>query len=316
VTNRGVLGDWYERASIRTAPRRVIGPDDLNCNDSLCFPEDLAPWVSHPLLAALSKDIKRAALAHQLFLYLAFTDALEHDVVNQTVRRIATGSSGLICPVEYRLDAYKIYCDEAYHSSFSADLAFQIQSVAKYVFHSGSMHPALALFRQRTQDVLPEDRYWLELLFVTVSETLVSGSLERIPKSPLVLRAVREMVADHLHDEIKHHAFFTQFFRLAWPQIPSVSQRRIAPMIPSFITAFLAPNEQGIREFLALHLTPHQADRVLAESYPPHMRLAEARGASGATRAIFRQAGLLECSATRDAFFHAGLERHSAAGAG
>jgi len=311
LPTRGVLRDWHDRASIRTAPRRTVGPLDFDQESGLCFPLELTPWAAHPHVAGLGPNIQRSALAHQLFLYLDFTDALEHEAVNRTVRRIATGASGLNCDTEYRMDAYKIYCDEAYHSYFSADLSLQIQQATGFRPQSAAKHPALTLFEAGQQTCSPEIRPWYELLFVTVSETLVSGSLEKIPKSPTVTKAVREVVRDHLHDEREHHSFFAQFFPIAWRQIPRTVQNQLGPMLPRFITGFLAPHLQGIRDFLTLYLTTAEVEQVLEESYPVSVLPSAARSASSATRALFKQAGLFESEAIYEAFCEQGLERAS-----
>jgi len=312
--NRGVLADWHERSSIRTASKRQLTRDDFEQGAAICFPEELAPWIQHPAVSSLGPGVKRAALAQQLFSYLNFTDRLEHEVVNQTVRRIATGASGFRYPAQTRLDAYKIYCDEAYHSLFSADIAMQIQEFSGFVFCRGAGHPGLDFFHKTSAALPPESRSWFELLFVTVSETLVSGSLERIPKSPQVLRAVREMAADHLNDEIRHHGFFAHFFRLAWPQIPVAFQTELGRLLPQCILSFLGPDAPAIRAFLSMHLSNGKTGDVLEDTYTTDALLAAARSASAATRRILKETGVFELSAIHDAFLEAGLEGFKVAG--
>lgn len=303
---KSVLEDWHERASVRIKPRRLIG-NQLE-TDLFCFAPELTPFAQHPLVTSGNPLVLREALTHQLFSYLHFTDRLEHEVVNRTARRIAVGLPGLSVPLETRMDAYKIYCDEAYHSLFSADLVFQIESYTGFRYDGGSGHPALDAFHRFLAEVDPEVRPWFELFFVVVSETLISGSLLRIPADRNVIPAVREMVSDHAEDEIRHHAFFARLCRLAWPQVPAHWKGRVARALPGFIRSFLGPDYPAIRSFLNRYFSAHQANRIIEESYPPELLMADARGASRSTLSVLRKAGVLDLPEMREALAEEGLD--------
>jgi hypothetical protein len=290
---KSVLGDWHDRASVRSRPRRLLG-EDLGNSDLLCFPANLAPFVCHPLVSASHPSLFREGLMQQLFSYLTFTDRLEHEVVNRTVWRLAKGMSGLTIPDLARMDAHKIYCDEAYHSLFSADLMFQIEAVTGFRYDAAGGHPALAAFFSEVESFEPEARAWVELFFVVVTETLISGSLLRIPEAKEVIPAVRDMVADHASDEVRHHAFFTRLCRIAWPQMPKQLQIRVGCALPRFIQAFLTPDLPSLRAFLERNFSPRQTETILEDSYPADILLREAQAASRATIRAFQEAGALE----------------------
>jgi hypothetical protein len=246
-------------------------------------------------------------LAQHLFSYLKFTDGLEHEVVNQTTRRIATNCSGFEVPSDMRSDAYKIYCDEAYHSLFSADLMLQIEACTGFNYHSIRRHPALEYFHSTIAGVEAQDRAWFELFFVIVSETLISGTLARIPQSPSVLPAVRELVADHAEDEGRHHSFFAQICELAWAQLPEDLRHRIGIELPEFILNFLAPDFPSIQTFLAGYLKPKQVEHVMEECYPASLLVSSAQSAARATLAVFEESEILSRPDIADAFEASGF---------
>ncbi len=305
-----MLGDWHQRATVRSRPRRLLG-QQLEQQGLGCFPAELTPFIKHPLLASADPKIVREGLMQQLFSYLHFTDRLEHEVVNRTVRKLADGLAGLSLPQDALLDARKIYCDEGYHSLFSADLMFQIQAATGFRFDGGSGHPGLEFFHSAVSAAEPEARAWVELFFVVVSETLISGSLLCIPQADDVIPAVREMAADHAEDEVHHHAFFAKVCRIAWPQMPRRLQVTIGSSLPRFILGFLKVDDPAIRAFLRRHYSVREAETILEESYPPETLLANARAASRATLRVFRDAGAFELREVADAMFEQGFPLHS-----
>src|SRR5947199_3439072 len=118
------LDGWHERASIRVAPRRTIDPAE---GDAFYFSPDLVPIARHLLIRRLPDATFREILIQHLFRYLDFTAKLESLVINRTILAIAHGSVGLWVPEPMRFDALKLYCDEAYHTLFSVDLARQVR---------------------------------------------------------------------------------------------------------------------------------------------------------------------------------------------
>lgn len=297
------FADWFESAAVRSRPPL----DGSIGTDLLCFPTELAPVLHHPDVQRLAPPIARQLLMQHLFSYLTFTDRLEDEVVNRSARRIATGGIGLRLPIEMRLDAYKIYCDEGYHSLFSADLMAQLATQSGFSYDGGEGHPALTFFHARRAALDAEIRPWFELFFAIVSETLISSSLLRIPRAPDVLPAVRQLVADHAADEWRHHAFFAHVCRIAWARLPDHVQRTIGPQLPECIFRFLAPDEPAILAFLTRTLGRSRARDVVQASFPASGLRAHARSAARSAMRVFEQAGLFERADVADAFAAAGL---------
>ena len=263
---RSPLDTWNERAAVRTSPRRRIPAKAANL---LFFSPDLVPVAAHPLVRALPEGVFRQILIQHLYRYLDFTAKLESIVVNQAVLGIALGTAGVWLPTGMRFDAYKIYCDEAYHTLMCADLAAQ----ARVITGVSPRLPREPFFLRRLaqiQEGIPaEFRSLAELLFVIVSETLISATLAEVPDSADVISAVRETVSDHAGDEGRHHAYFAMFLKLLWGQLTPAERDRAGVWVPRLADAFLQPDVAAIRDELAGYgMRPDDIEIVLAEVFP------------------------------------------------
>jgi hypothetical protein len=206
------------------------------------------------------------------------------------------------------IDAYKIYCDEAYHSLFSADLRGQVEVVT-------GVKPEPVLFQdfltrlEMVQSAAPADLKPLAGLFIVILfETLVSATLGGIPRDERVITALRELVSDHAEDEARHHVYFSQFMDMLWPQMSRSQQSAIGPLLPHFIIKCLEPDYALIRRRLSkLSLTRDEVEQVLDESYSQAQVMAGLRKTARATLSLLRRNGVFEDAETLDAFNASGL---------
>src|SRR2546421_9092250 len=173
------LDGWYEKAGVRTDPRRVIG-DELEAGMTL-FPEKLIPYLDHPLVRALEPRHRFGLVARHLYQYMLFTMHFETSVVNRAAVRIADGTSGLHLPSPVRLDAYKIYCDEAYHALYSLDVVEQVRDATGIETPDYDFTPFLGRLDGIGAEVLPGEPVLVQLLQVVVFETLVTSILKDVP---------------------------------------------------------------------------------------------------------------------------------------
>jgi hypothetical protein len=273
----------------------------------------MVPILKHPLFSEADANVVHDALNQHLFAYLTFTDRLEHEIVNETARRIAIGASGLNLPFSMRMDSYRVYCDEGYHSLFSADLMHQIQTRLGFQFNDGGGHPALHFFHSHVVSCEPEFRSWAKLFFVIVSETLISVTMSSLPKYATVMPSVRQIVSDHAQDEARHQVLFADLCELAWQQAPNSVRVKIGLMLPTYIKKFLAPNLCAVNVFLRRHLAPKQARQVLAESYSSAELGSFIRTAARNTIRVFHRAGVLQDSQISDSFQQNGFLVNSSA---
>ncbi|GAA2422331.1 diiron oxygenase [Streptomyces glaucus] len=352
---RSPFQSWYERSSVRSAPRRTVGdgdgaagtpadgPEDTGgaprgaragradatgpvggagqadagaeAEDGTgpggarrFFPPELVPVTRHPLIRALPATVFDEVLVQHLYRYLDFTIKLEHLVVNRTVLGIAHGSVGVAVPEEMRLDAYKMYCDEAYHALFSADLAAQVRQATGIV----PRLPGEPFFLRRLREIsagLPASRRPLaELLFVIVSETLISASLADVPGHEGVVPAVTGTIRDHALDEGRHHAYFAHFLQRLWAQLEPGERRAAARLVPRLMDAFLRPDTEALRaELTGYGLTRDSAEQVAAEVYTPEVLSSHALATSRQARRYFRELGAFDDAQVRDELAAYGL---------
>ncbi|MFI6011966.1 diiron oxygenase [Streptomyces sp. NPDC051243] len=264
---RSPFGTWYERAGVRQAPRRVLESDE---GDRHYFSPDLVPIAHHPLVKGLPANRLEEVLVQHLYRYLDFTARLEFMVVNRTVLGIAHGSIGVDLPEEMRFDAYKIYCDEAYHTLFSVDLSRQVQQRTRIRPRLPAEPYFLTRLRELLERIPSQNRALGEMLFVIVSETLISATLAEMPERPDVVAAVRGTIRDHAMDEGRHHAYFAAFLRYLWGQLSPSERRWSARLVPRLIDTFLRPDLPALRQELAGYgLSPDDAEQVIAETYTP-----------------------------------------------
>jgi hypothetical protein len=296
---------WHTQASVRQSPRRVLEVDDSRYR---LFSPEMVPLARHPLVRALPPATFQEVLTQHLYRYLDFTTKLEHLVVNRTVLSIAHGEVGFPVPDDMAFDAYKIYCDEAYHALAAADLLRQARAQS----HVEPLLEPLPYFIQRLrviQDGVGQGLEPLvELLFVVCAETLISASLAEIPDDPSVAIAVRETIRDHAHDEGRHHRYFAAFLRVLWPSLTSSVRRSMGILLPDLIDAFLRPDRRVLQAELAGYgFGRDDTEQILAEVFADDVMRASAASTAFHTVHHLASVGALDDPATRDRFALKGL---------
>ena len=299
------LDQWYERATIRNRPRRILNDELLQ--NKLCFSPDLVPVSQHKIIKARGVATYKEILAHHLLAYLTFTDRLEQEVVNTTVRRIATGQLPFSFPKEMRIDAYKIFSDEAYHSLCSADLTYQILEATKLDYDDNRNFELLDYFDE-TGNSYPDDlRHLIELFFVTVSEILITSLLTKVPTDKRVVTAVRKSIADHAEDEGRHRNYFIKVNDIICPRLSKSQCDIIGPLVAGFITRFLSPDLTVIKNYLSGILSPSEVEEVIEDSYESTKVFQNIKQTAAPTVRIFKNSGLLDNRTAKDAFRESGL---------
>ena len=303
---RGSLWNWDERATVRVHPRRVLSAEEAD--GKLYFAPEMVPATQHPRVAALGPGVVRRLFINHLYRYLDFTAHLEHDVVNSVASCIALGKTGFDLPPDIMHDAYKLYCDEAYHALFSADLRRQVEAATQITAGQPTLPRALRVLHDIEQRSPPELRVVARLFFVIVSETLISSTLVQIPRDDRIITAVRNMIADHAEDEARHHAYFAALLDVLWPRMTTKQRAFVGPLLPRFILAFLEPDFASIKDGLvSCGLGQEEAAQVVEESYPRQQLIAGVRSMAKATIRLCERNGILEDSRTVEGFQQAGL---------
>jgi hypothetical protein len=305
VDYRSRFRSWYERASVRGKPRRIV--ESLE-EDKLFFPPELVPVATHPLVSEQGEDVARRVLLRRLYLYLDFTADLEQLAVNPVAQAISRRRVGLDLPDGMVRDAYKVCTDESWHAHFSDDLVLQISVLVG----EPPLPPNVPYFLRRLESLErtepPDIAGLTKVFFTVVSETLISAILSDIPHDQRVVGAVRSVIADHAEDEGRHHAMFADFFHRCWPQLSASQRALLGPRLAQFVEAFLLPDQAGLRSVLdCCELTETEKRGVIQESHSPGAVRRNMRIAAESTLRMFREQGVFDDPATHDAFCAVGL---------
>lgn len=274
ATYTSPFDSWYERSSVRSAPQRLLSR--LDAAESM-FARALTPLLRSEAFLTSVDGAGRLATIQQALRYLRGTALLETRVVNDVVLNVAENGMGLHLPASMRLDAYRIYTDEAYHAQFSVELASQIVDVTGVkAVESGAptFYSSLLALEARTD---PDYRRLLRLLFVVCSETLITGSLSVASTDPAVSGPVRQALRDHASDEGRHHTYFSALLRLLWEQLDFPARRFSAWVIPELISIFCMPDFRSISAELATYgIDADDASSIVDDVFPAELLQANA----------------------------------------
>ncbi|SKA94088.1 P-aminobenzoate N-oxygenase AurF [Agreia bicolorata] len=268
---------WDERAAVRTSPRRLLS-DGFSTLAS--FPEALVPALNHAVSDGIDETDRGYLKAQQLYRYLDFTTRLEHLVVNKTALGIAHGTIRIDVPDQMRFDAYYIYVDEAYHALFSEDLARQVRS-ASGIIPNIAATPEFMVVLDGVMAHHPGYENLIELLFVAVSETLITGNLVEVARSGEVDDGIADSVRDHATDEGRHHSYFRQFLRILWGQLSPAERRVAVDVYPKLVVGFTMPERTStVLDLIAIGVSRTDAEDAVDELFSETaVREAALRGA-------------------------------------
>jgi hypothetical protein len=292
--------NWYDRAAVRAAPRRLVEVDD-DIHKAF-FPEHLVLHLSHPLVDPDDHRLRRYLIAQHLYQWLQFTTHFEMAVVGRATQRIADGGSGLDLSPTLRANAFQILIDEAYHSLFSLDVQHQLETRSGISALTHDFGPFIANLDAIGED-MPEHGILVQLLQVVVFETLITSILSDIPADESLVGVVRSTVRDHAVDEGRHHVFFAAFFKHLWGQLDARTRTLVAGCLPRLIVRSLqpatAPAEAALR---VAGFAEGQARQVIAESYSAETVIEGIRRSSAKTIRLLEEVGVLEIPGAREEF--------------
>jgi len=266
------------------------------------------PYLRHPLIRDGDPADIRVLQTRRLYDYLQFVANLEAKVVNVGTLAVALDEFDLGLPSAVRLDAWKIYCDEAHHALSSFDMVKQVETATGVPVLGYDFEPTLRQLRQAAEPLQQRAPGLAAILDVVVFETVVTSLLGDIPGDPTVVTAIREVVGDHARDERLHHAFYTRFFTYLWGRLDPATRELAARALPAILTACLRPDLPAFRRHLSAagFNAPH-AGAILGETYTEAAVLAEIRQSARYTLRMFANHGIFDLPGAREAFVRAGL---------
>lgn len=297
--------NWYDRATVRSAPRRIAEVDD-DVHKAF-FPEQLVLHLAHPMVDQDDHRLRRFLAAQHLYQWLQFTTHFEVAVVGRATQHIADGGTGLDLGPDARMTAFQILVDEAYHSLFSLDTQRQLEIRSGIPVIQHDFGPFIAGL-DAIGDEMPQHRMLVQLLQVVVFETLVTSILSDIPGDESLITLVRTTVRDHAIDEGRHHVYFAAFFKHLWGQLDPATRRLAAGYLPSLIVRSLQPATDPARiALMAAGFDEGKARQVVAESYDAVTVTNGIRRSAAKTVRLFQEVGVLDVPGVRESFLAHGL---------
>jgi hypothetical protein len=264
------------------------------------YPQRLVPYLAHEVLADLPESQRRALTIRHLYQFLMSTTHLETRVVNTAAELIANNRAGLDLPNTMRLDAFKVYCDEGYHSLYSLDLADQIASATGVAIPPWNYGGIVDWLQETGRRLLPDEPTLVPLLQTVVFETLITAVLVEIPNDPSVVTAVRDLTRDHAKDEGLHHRFFARFFHELWANLDHRLREPVAHTLPALVQTCLTWDVEPVRASLLMSgVDGATAATVVADVYAETGSNADV---CRATVRTFRSAGVLDVPGAEEAF--------------
>ncbi len=181
-------------------------------------------------------------------------------------RRIRNGDSFpyLTFTETQQADALIINIDESVHATMCHDLIEEIakhEGEAPLPFNPGCAESVEAI----RKEVPPQMSPYVDLMFVIVSETTITGILRRTPHDLRVNKRVRNVLRDHAEDEVYHQQFFSKMFTTIWSQFTDSWKTELGTRLPSLIKAFLLPDESALVRMLT-HLNIQNPSAIAAET--------------------------------------------------
>jgi P-aminobenzoate N-oxygenase AurF len=221
-------------------------------------------------------------------------------VVNRTAELIANNRSGLDLPMPARLNAFKVYCDEGYHSLYSLDLADQVAAATGIPIPDWDYGGYVDRLSAAGTALLPDAPALAPLLQVIVFETLITAVLNEIPNDATVVTAVREITRDHARDEGHHHRFFAALFHELWRQVDPRLRGPVALALPGLIRTCLTWDTGPVADSLALEGLP--AGDIVRDCYGGDAGADRIADICRATVRVYQSAGVFEIPGATEAF--------------
>ena len=259
------------------------------------FSPTLTPFFDSPeVLERVPEHLHQELMVHQLYAYLNFTVRLELGPVNSIAELLSHRAFLPHLSWGRRSDAITIVADESKHARWSNKVMLRVEE------HTGvrriETEPEfLRQLRAITDPETPEMVDLITLFFVIVSETLITGSLNRLPKDESVQQAVRILADDHAKDEGSHHTYFKSMFEEVWPVMPRQLQTKIGVLLPSMLRAFLAPDRTYLTSVLRKYpALIDQPERVIDDLIASDTTTAGMLDSAKKSMLMFRKTGVFE----------------------
>jgi len=306
-TPRYTLGDWNNKAAVRTRRDHYQLPDDLESQLSSrdWFPPAFIPYIEHPLIQRAGHVVAQRLAANHLLYFLDYTTLLEHRIVNRSVETIIHGELAVPIPRQMKTAALQLYTDEGYHALFSNEVAEQI--AALYGIDDRRPPRRINRLLALVDAASPADRPLAWLLLGFVSETIIARELLVITRNTLVCTVYR-MLRNHLEDEARHSRYFSQVFQYLWFVLDATQRDLAARMLVRIIALYFEPDEPWLlRSLASAGFEEQSSHRIISGLMQPDAHVRRVRSGAVSTFKAMKSANFFDNEHYRQLFSQAGF---------
>lgn len=295
---------WNQKSSVRSTPLRG---DNLSESVGLPFSPKLVPLANHPMITEDPKCLK-TVLGYRLLRSLQAIKLIELDYVFPVCREISLGRLVDSLTFQQRQTALLIATDECYHAVSMEKLT--VEAACGYDLDRSLLEkPQFVTYLEKVTDENQLSPILAALFFCFVSETLVTGLMDLVPKDTQVVSVVRQVFGDHAQDEGFHCTYFMNIFEPTWKFLNTDQRETLGRVLPGIIISLVSSDKQFDRKVLkALSFSDRQANAILDEVYADKAALSKAaRQSANKTIRMFNSAGMLYMPSVFEAFAEEGL---------
>lgn len=308
------FNSWDKMSSVRSKPNTYsMLQENLDCelNEKRWFIPDGVPVLDHPLLKELEREKEQYVLGRFLLQFLEYGTILEHEFVNTILAEMALGESGIPLPDRMRIDAFKIYTDEAYHACFNMEATQQIRN-----YIGMSVDDAWPLQNSRLvglRKLIPKNKsrenFLVRFGIVVASETIAPKELSETMKG-IVIEPIYNLFVDHAEDEKKHCMYFAALFEHVWNYLSYDEKKYLGMIFPKILKSFVDINKIALYDALdKVNIDPVSAKKIIDDSYPDEFTVNRALSVASATFYNLDRLHVYDIPGVKDAFINEGFAR-------
>ncbi len=307
---------WDQQSAVRSKPNTYSMQADrvrYELSGKRWFIPDGVPILAHPLFKNLEQDKEQYILGRFLLQFLEYGTILEHEFINTILAEMAMGECGIPLPDRMRLDAFKIYTDEAYHAYFNMEATHQIRN-----YIGLPVSEAWPLQNSRLtglRKLIPQDKskenFLIRFGIVVASETIAPKELSETMKG-IVIDPIYNLFVDHAEDEKKHCIYFSTLFEVVWKYLSNEEKKFLGMMFPKILKAFVDINKIALHDTLKkIDVDYDSAEKIISDSYPSDFCVNRALSVASSTFYNLERLGVYDIPGVRDEFVKEGFFRKS-----
>jgi hypothetical protein len=304
--------NWDQFAAVRTKPNTYRTTEegfDQALRDKRWFIPAGTPILTHPLLKNIEQPQEQYLLGRFLLQFLEYGTVLEHEFVNTTLAELALGEAGIPLPDQMRVDAFKIYTDEAYHACFNLEATQQIRN-----YIGLSMSDAWPLKNSRVvglRKLIPQGKskesFLIRFGIAAISETVAAKELSQTMKG-IVIDPIYDLFVDHAEDEKKHCMYFSTLIEVVWNYLSPDEKKFLGMNFPKILKAFVDINTIALFDALnKIGIDQESAGIIIKDSYPLDFTIQRALSVAAVTFRIFDRLGVFNIPEVKEAFISEGF---------